>query len=871
MSVFERRGAGWNRSNVALYLLLILLATLSMSYYVAGAVAMREEFFHGDRYAREPFDFESDGQTLKRVRKEGKAAGLADGDVLLTVDANQFTGYGQLHELLMGQRPGGLLLVGVRKSSGQRQQAQIRLAGIEGPDFSLGGYIAFLTPVLGVPLLGLVVAYWVVGARPRDLNAWLVFILLAWPETGFGNLKATFWPSPWYIIFGLWSGIIQSFVFVALLWFGIYFPERWRLDRRWPWFKWFILASAFCNFAVGLRVVFASFFNVAKMPALVPVDQWNDRLGGSLSVICIVLFLIALFDKLRSASTPDARRRLRVLAIGSGLSLVPLLIVFGLGPHFGINAHSGDWFLAVVPLVALFPLTLAYVLIVQRAMDVNILLRMGTKYLLARATLLMLELGIAAFVLIRFVLPMIQRKQHEVLDLILLAAIIAALFWAFATRDSLSYRLQRWLDRKFFREAYNSEVVLSELSGQARQLTEKQVLIDTVLRRISEVLHVPQIAVWLRGANVYHLQQALGLELIGPVMLREQSATVQNLVRTNRPATVYGDRPEEWIADIGAEEREVLRWVNAELLLPLPGREGLMGLMALGPKRSEEPYTPTDLRILQSVAAQTGLTLEVAELVQSLASEAAQRERMNREVEIAREVQQRLFPQRIPDVAGVSLAGICRPALGVGGDYYDLIELEGGRLGFAVGDVSGKGISAALLMASLRASLRGLTLDSSEDLAGMMQKVNRLVYEASASSRYATFFFATYDPVTRELRYVNAGHNPPVIVRGASQELVRLDAGGLVVGLLSSANYEAQSVVLEPGDLLIGYTDGISEAMTVDDEEWGEDRMIAAAPLVTTAGAMDVVESIFRAADLFTAGAEQHDDMTLLIMKLMPN
>jgi sigma-B regulation protein RsbU (phosphoserine phosphatase) len=371
----------------------------------------------------------------------------------------------------------------------------------------------------------------------------------------------------------------------------------------------------------------------------------------------------------------------------------------------------------------------------------------------------------------------------------------------------------------------------------------------------------------LRGSNVFHLQQAIGLDFGGPVALAEESATIQNLLRTNHPATVYRDRPEEWFTDAGAEEQTLLRAIHAELLLPMPGRAHLIGLIALGPKKSEEPYTPTDLRTLQSVAAQTGLTLEVAELVRTLADQAAQRERMNREIEIAREVQQRLFPQRIPAIAGVSVAGMCRPASGVGGDYYDLFEMDDGHLGFAIGDVSGKGISAALIMASLRASLRSLVLDDPGDLARMMQKVNRLVYEASSSSRYATFFFATFNPKTREFRYVNAGHNPPVLMKETSGER-RLEAGGPVVGLLPLAEYEAQSLILEPGDLLVAYTDGISEAMTADYEEWGEDRMLAAVPCRPNVPAAEVLEGIFRAADEFTAGAEQHDDMTLLVMKL---
>jgi sigma-B regulation protein RsbU (phosphoserine phosphatase) len=316
----------------------------------------------------------------------------------------------------------------------------------------------------------------------------------------------------------------------------------------------------------------------------------------------------------------------------------------------------------------------------------------------------------------------------------------------------------------------------------------------------------------------------------------------------------------------GTAERYALDKMNAELLLALPGRNRLMGVMALGPKRSQAAYSSSDLKLLQALALQTGLALEVSELARSLANEAAQRERVNREIEIAREVQERLFPQEMPELPGATVAGYCRPALGVGGDYYDVIDLGEGRVGLAVGDVSGKGISAALLMASLRASLRGVTLDGPRDFAKLMHKVNRLVYEASASNRYATFFFASYDPATRRLECVNAGHNPPVVLRGT--EIIRLEADGPVVGLLPFAPYTEQNLVLAPGDTLVLYTDGISEAMTGSDEEWGDERMIAAAQAANGHAASGVLQAIFGAADAFTAGAPQHDDMTLLVLKL---
>jgi sigma-B regulation protein RsbU (phosphoserine phosphatase) len=395
-------------------------------------------------------------------------------------------------------------------------------------------------------------------------------------------------------------------------------------------------------------------------------------------------------------------------------------------------------------------------------------------------------------------------------------------------------------------------------------------LIDTVSRRISEVLHIRQIAVLLRSGGIFRLQHALGLSLDGQVLLPEDSSAVRQLKQTNAPAVLYRASGEEQAQLSSPDGRRLLGEMSTDVLLPLPGRNRLMGVIALGAKQSEEPYTPSDLRLLHSVGLQTGLALEVSELAQSLANETAQRARSDRELEIAHEVQQRLFPQRYPAIDGLTLAGHCRPAQGVGGDYYDVIELEDGRLGFAIGDVSGKGVSAALIMAGIRSCLRTMTLDGSMDLAMLMRKMNRLVYEASAVNRYATFFFAVYDPEARKLNYVNAGHNPPVLLRtpaGNRVEQKLLDVGGTVVGLLPDVTYEEQFVALAPGDLLLAYTDGISEAMTEEDEEWGEERMTQAAKAVCNETAERILQAIFEAADRFTGSAPQHDDMTLLVAK----
>ncbi|MDQ3088914.1 MAG: PP2C family protein-serine/threonine phosphatase, partial [Acidobacteriota bacterium] len=349
--------------------------------------------------------------------------------------------------------------------------------------------------------------------------------------------------------------------------------------------------------------------------------------------------------------------------------------------------------------------------------------------------------------------------------------------------------------------------------------------------------------------------------------------TIEKL-KKNEPLVIYQDDAESWINEKAqSEERADLRELNSQLLLPVGAKNELSGVISLSPKRSEEPYSANDLRLLKSVAAQTGLALENSRLTETIAREAVQKERINRELEIAREVQERLFPQELPKIEGLDYFGACRSALDVGGDYYDFLELPENKFGIAIGDISGKGIGAALMMASLQASLRGQSLHFKSDLAGLMAQINALVYDASTSNRYATFFFALYEPQTRKLAYVNAGHNPPFLIRKKENnfEVIRLEEGGAVVGMLPPmiVSYKQGEVQLQTGDLLVGFTDGISEAMNPQDEEWGEDAMLEKLKTVTENPAAEILPFIVACADEFANGAKQHDDMTMIIVRVI--
>lgn len=376
----------------------------------------------------------------------------------------------------------------------------------------------------------------------------------------------------------------------------------------------------------------------------------------------------------------------------------------------------------------------------------------------------------------------------------------------------------------------------------------------------------------LKNSSEFKPAYSIGFDTPPVVALGDDSRAIRKL-KDNRHIVLYDDMTEVTsVPTVSLDEREQLRELNSQILLPVNAKKELSGIISLSPKRSEEPYTPTDLRLLRSVAAQTGLALENSRLTEAVAKEAAQKERLNAELEIAREVQERLFPQELPKVEGLDYFGACRPALGVGGDYYDFLELPGGKFGIAIGDVSGKGIGASLMMASLQASLRGQAIHSGDDLASLMTHVNTLVYEASTTNRYATFFYAQYDPKSRNLSYVNAGHNPPFLLRpnGDEIDVIKLEVGGAVVGMLPSmlARYEQGEVQLEKGDMLVGFTDGISESMNPAEEEWNEEALLEELKGLVSKPSEAVLQIIVAAADRFADGAKQHDDMTMIVVKV---
>lgn len=843
------------------YGFLVLLLVLAGANWFGGAAAALEELRHGAERVRSPFEFETRPPVISAVTAEAEQAGVRAGDALLEINGQPFTGLEVLHRALRISRPGNSVTVKIRSGSGGIAILTIQLAGEMAASPGLSVWVRTLAIQVVFPLLCLCLGFWVAAARPHDRNAWLLLAIMVSLEflTPVGN-----WDETWWELSVLWRQLCGATWPIWMMLFGIYFPERAGLDRRFPWVKWVLIVSVAVPSAAAIALQAGDEFRFSSVGWLHSARSPLEIASSVASMLAIGLFFVLLGYKSGVASTRDARRRLRLVLFGAVAGLTPSLFVSLVSLFTGVPfQHSVPaWvFYFAMGCLAIFPFTLAYVILVQRAMEVRMVLRQSAQYALVRGALWVFR-GLVVAIAINLFLNLRQQEFHPLTE----AGLIGLALLVLIFRQRFTGRFSRWLDRRFFREAYSAEQVLSELGNEARKFVETKPLLDTVTRRISETLHVPSISVLLRGDGGFRLEQTLNGGATEAV-LEPGARAIRILDSSHQPSIVYFDDPDSWVHEASHSEQRTLRSLDAQLLLPLSGREELLGVMALGPKRSEEPYSKSDLQLLQSVAAQTGLALENGRLLITLSEEAARRERLNREIEVAREVQERLFPQTYPSIKGLDCAGASRPAAGVGGDYYDFISLPGSRIGIAVGDISGKGIPAALLMASLRASLRVQTVADPPDLAVLMRNINALLYESSAASRYATFFYSQYDPASRLLSYVNAGHNPPLVLRG--EEVMRLEASGPVVGLLPRADYEQRSLALRPGDLLCAYTDGISEAMTSEDEEWGEDRMILAIRSNAALPSSRIVDEVIGAADRFTAGAPQHDDMTLVLMKVI--
>jgi serine phosphatase RsbU (regulator of sigma subunit) len=297
------------------------------------------------------------------------------------------------------------------------------------------------------------------------------------------------------------------------------------------------------------------------------------------------------------------------------------------------------------------------------------------------------------------------------------------------------------------------------------------------------------------------------------------------------------------------------------IAVPLQTNDRVIGLIYVDSPHHIREFTRDDLNLLTVMANVAAIRIEHARLNEIEARDRA----MAKELEQAAQIQQGLLPSSAPQVEGLDIAARATACRGVGGDYYDFLSFPCGRVGMVVGDVAGKGMSAALLMSSLQARVHAV-FDETSDLAKHVARLNRATCGNCPDNRFITFFIALVDPSTGELTYSNAGHNPPLVVRAAG-DCETLGTGGVMLGILPMAQYQEATVHLVKGDVLVLFSDGVTEAPDPQDCEYGEERLAQLVWNMRERPASEIVEQIHKAVAEHTKGAPAADDITVVVAR----
>ena len=312
------------------------------------------------------------------------------------------------------------------------------------------------------------------------------------------------------------------------------------------------------------------------------------------------------------------------------------------------------------------------------------------------------------------------------------------------------------------------------------------------------------------------------------------------------------------------KEVNLLHKAGFRVIVPMRIQQDTKGVLLLGPKMSGVAYEEGELEFLSTLGNRVMISIENARLFE----EALEKQRLEEEIAIARDIQQRLLPRSFPQVEALDIYGFNIPSRQVGGDYFDCFEKQNGRIALAIGDVSGKGVGASLLMSNLHAALHTL-IDSPIEMRNLISKLNDLIYENTNFDKFITFFYGEFDAKTSKFTYVNAGHNPPYIFHpDGSFEL--LEEGGLLLGMMPNMSYDTGFVTMHPGDMIITFTDGVTEAKSKSDDMYEEERLekLIGESVKQKLSVEEFARVLINEIQMFSKGVPQTDDITMLGFKL---
>jgi serine phosphatase RsbU (regulator of sigma subunit) len=404
---------------------------------------------------------------------------------------------------------------------------------------------------------------------------------------------------------------------------------------------------------------------------------------------------------------------------------------------------------------------------------------------------------------------------------------------------------------------------LLQVAEAVNKLTDLNEILYTIVRMVPMLVGVEAclVLIWDEEQEVYRAGPSFGLNEMAYGLLESfdidpaefPSIKSQDIDRAGPDATYHTLRLPPWMHTvIGAKTATAF---------PLFARARLVGVLVVGPPSNGQNLTGRRLNILNGIAQQSA----IAVVNDQLYAESAERSRIEQELDVARTIQTSLMPNGTPTIPGCTVASYWEAARQVSGDFYDFLLLPNGSWGIAIADVADKGVPAALFMALSRTILRTVAFNRFEP-SDVLERSNNLIYGDTSSDLFVTIFYAIWNPESQILEYANGGHNPPLLIR-ADGKTRELTAKGIALGVIEEIKISQKAVKLHPGDTIIFYTDGVTEAMNEDYDEFGVDRLTVVGKNMRKMSPAEIVDAITEAVAEHAGGTPQSDDVTLVVMK----
>lgn len=598
-------------------------------------------------------------------------------------------------------------------------------------------------------------------------------------------------------------------------------------------------------------------FDYLRVPYKVGGYLINLLLSIQLSLFSLVnlgyiaVAVALLYNSWRQTTNPRLRSQLNVIINGLGSCVMLYAVAEPIRILTGLKVNAEVRHAVVVVALALGAGGIAYSIVRHRFLDTQILVRRSILYALVSGFLAGVYL-----ILVRGVQSLMASATH--IDPRVIEPVFLVL--ALVLFQPTLARLEELVDGLFLRDRHDPRNLIRQLSRDIITILDRRLLTEQIVLTMAEGVMAQKPA--LVDFAAPHGKRVISTQLEPhEVALLESCADEFEALGVNDEFT-HRDQLAGLRGNENSPALNALQKIGLRYLLPLRHGGRKHGVLLLGRKVTGVSYTGEEVSLLVTLANQVGVALQNASLYRQTLDAAV----LEEELALARKIQQNLLPARAPEVRPFSVAARNVPSQQVGGDFYDLVDLGGGRLLLAVADVSGKGVPAAILTSMLQAALR-TQLKSAGGPAEILRNLNEMVYQFTAADQFATFFLGVLDGADLTFRYANAGHNFPFVLK-AGEGMETLETGGLLLGAFPGIDWPEGSVTLAPGDTLLLYTDGITEARPPDvDEEYGEGRFNERLALLRCAPVEQMLDDILTDVTLYAGGTPQ-DDATLVIVRV---